>query len=77
MDIDIQNEKINLIQWLTTLDDTKIIQKIIDLRRNETTDWWDSIPELEKESVENGLSNSKEGKLKPNSEAQKIYEKWL
>ena len=38
MEADIQNIKIELIQWLTTLDDKSLIQKIIDLRKNQTKD---------------------------------------
>lgn len=77
MEMNIQNEKIELIQWLTTLEDSALIQKIIELRRNETKDWADEISGSEKESIELGLSDADNGRLKPNSEAKKIYGKWL
>ena len=77
MEIDIQNAKIELIQWLTTLEDSSLIQKIIELRKNETKDWWEDISNVEKKSIEQGLSDANSGKLKPNSEAEKIYGKWL
>jgi vacuolar-type H+-ATPase subunit H len=54
-----------------------LIQKIIELRRNETKDWADEISNQEKESIELGISDADNGRLKPNSEAKKIYGKWL
>ncbi|HUH73898.1 MAG TPA: hypothetical protein VLZ75_05770 [Chitinophagales bacterium] len=77
MEIDIQNKKMELIQWLTTLEDTTLIQKILDLKKNETDDWWNKISDTEKQSIEKGISDANEGKIKSNSEAQKIYGKWL
>jgi len=77
MDIDIQHTKIELIQWLTTLEDRAIIQKIVDLRKNETKDWWSKTSDAEKKSVNQGLADAEQGKLKPNSDAIDIYGKWL
>jgi len=77
MEINIQNAKIELIQWLTTLEDSSLIQKIIELKKNETVDWWDEISDSEKKSIELGISDANNGNLIPNSEAKKIYEKWL
>ena len=77
MEINIQNAKIELIQWLTTLEDSSLIQKIMDLRKNETKDWWNEISDAEKKSIETGISDVDNGKLKPNSDAERIYGKWL
>ena len=77
MEMNIQNAKIELIQWLTTLEDSSLIKKIIELRKSETKDWWNEISDAEKKSIELGLSDADNGKLKPNSEAEKIYGKWL
>jgi len=77
MGANIQNIKIELIQWLTTLDDSSLIQKILDLRKSQTKDWWAEISEAEKISIEKGISDADNGKLNSHSEARKIYEKWL
>jgi len=77
MDINIQNSKIELIQWLTTLNDQSLIEKILDLKKSESKDWWSDISDLEKNSIENGILDAENGKLKSHSEARKIYEKWL
>ncbi len=77
MEANIQNIKIELIQWLTTLDDKSLIQKIIDLRVNQTKDWWDTISDAERKSIEQGIIDADSGKLSSHSEARKVYEKWL
>ncbi len=77
MAMNIQKAKLELIQWLTTLEDTSLIQKIIELRKTESRDWWNDLSEAEKESIKLGMSDAQCGKLKPTSEARKIYEKWL
>jgi hypothetical protein len=71
------NEKLELIQWLSTLEDTSIIKKLIQFRKEETKDWWDSISEEEKKSIEKGISEADNDELKSHSEARKVYGKWL
>lgn len=71
------NEKLELIQWLSTLEDASIIKKLIQFRKEETKNWWNSISEEEKKSIEKGLSEADNKELKPHSEARKLYEKWL
>lgn len=77
MKVNIQDTKIELIQWLTTLEDTVLIQKVVDLMQNETLDWWSEISEAEKISIEKGISDADSGKLNSHDKARKIYEKWL
>lgn len=77
MEFNIHNAKIELIQWLKTLDDISLIQKVMDIKENDTNDWWNELSESEKKSIELGLLDAEKGKLKPNSEAEKIYGKWL
>jgi len=77
MDANIQNTKIELIKWLTNLNNESLIQKIADLKENNSKDWWNEISTNEKSSIDAGLSDAKNGKLGSNSLAKKIYEKWL
>ena len=79
MDIElhIQNKKLELIQWLSTLEDSTLIEKIMELRKRESKDWWNSISENEKQSIEKGLQDAEEGKLNPHTNGRKLYEKWL
>jgi hypothetical protein len=77
VNLNILNQKLELIQWLSTIEDSSIIEKIMDLRKKESKDWWNSISESEKESIELGLKDAESGKLNPHSKARKLYEKWL
>jgi hypothetical protein len=77
MEINIQTTKIDLIRWLTNLEDKFLIQKIVELKIAETADWWNEISEKEKSSIHKGILDSEQGRLNSHSDAQKIYEKWL
>ena len=77
LDFNIETKKLALIQWLTSLNDVSMIDKILELKQKETKDWWNEISDEEKESIEKGLSDAESGNLKPHSEIRKKYEKWL
>ena len=77
IELNILNQKLELIQWLSTIEDSSIIEKIMDLRKEESKNWWNSISESEKESIEKGLNDADAGKLNPHSNARKLYEKWI
>ena len=48
--MNIEAEKLGLIQWLTQLTDETVIKKIIAIR-GEKTDWWDAIDEDERKEI--------------------------
>ena len=75
--LDLLNKKLELIQWLSTVEDRTILEEIMDLRKRQNKDWWNSISENEKEGIEKGLKDAESGKLNPHSSARKLYEKWL
>jgi hypothetical protein len=77
MNAQILNEKLELIQWLSSLEDVSLIKKLVEFRKNETKDFWNSISEEEKRSIEKGISEADSGKLMSHTEARKLYEKWL
>lgn len=77
LELNIQNKKLELIQWLSTIEDSSIIEKIMKLRDQESIDWWNSISDNEKQSIEKGLEDAEAGKLNPHTDARKLYEKWL
>jgi len=77
MAISIQDRKIELISWLVSIEDRSLIEEIVRLKERDEGDWYDEATDSEKKSIESGLSDATEGKLKPNSEAKKIFGKWL
>ncbi len=78
MDIEliIQNKKLELIQWLSTVEDVSLLDKILALRKQEK-DWWETISDDEKAAIEEGIAQADAGNLIPHSEVRKRYEKWL
>ena len=76
-DIKVLDEKLELIQWISTVEDNAIIKKLMKIRNKETKDWWDSISDAEKKSIEKGIMDADNGDVVPHSEARKQYEKWL
>ena len=74
--MNIQAEKLGLIQWLTQLTDENVIAKIKALR-SEKSDWWDDISIEEKTEIEEGLTQADKGEFKSHAEVRKKYEKWL
>ena len=45
IELNLQNKKLELIQWLSSIEDSTIIEKIMELRKEESKDWWNSIAE--------------------------------
>lgn len=77
-DLTIQTKKIELIQWLSTVEDLSILDKVLDLIVNERKkDWWIDTSDIEKKSIEKGINDANSGKLNPHSKAREIYGKWL
>lgn len=70
-------DKLDLILWLTTLEDESIIKKLVEFRRKETKDWREQISEEEKKSINKGIEEADNNEVKPHSEARKVYVKWL
>lgn len=77
MDINFQNKKIELIQWLSTIDDQILIDKLMLLRKKEKADWWNEISLGEKSSIKKGIQDANDGKLNSHLDVKKVYEKWL
>ena len=55
----------------------KLSNKKLQLIQDESLDIRIELSEAEKKSIKLGLSDADEGRLNPNSEAKKIYGKWL
>lgn len=71
----IQERKLELIQWLSLIDDVTLLDKVSNLKEQSSRDWWDEISDAEKESISQGLKDAEAGQFKSHSEARAIYEK--
>ncbi len=77
--MNIQTEKLDLIEWISKLNDKSVIEKIKGIRNNyiHSKDWGDSLNKEEIESIEEGLKDLEEGRVHSHETARKIYEKYL
>jgi hypothetical protein len=77
--MNIQTEKLGLIEWISKLNDTSIIEKLKSIKEDysRSKDWWDSLNREELESIERGLKDLKDGKVHSHETARKVYEKYL
>jgi hypothetical protein len=72
----IETRKLNLINWISRLNNEEMISKIEHLQDNEK-DWWDLIDEQEKSEIEQGLAEIERGETKTHQEVMAKYAKWL
>ncbi len=77
--MNIHIEKLDLIEWISKLNDTSIIEKIQEIRKNyiHSKDWEDTLNQEEIESIEEGLKDMEEGRIHSHETARKVYEKYL
>lgn len=77
--MNIQTEKLDLIEWISKLNDTSIIDKIIKIKEDysKSKDWWAALKKEEIESINRGLKDFEEGKIHSQDSAHSIYEKYL
>ncbi|MEQ9285297.1 MAG: hypothetical protein RIG77_00225 [Cyclobacteriaceae bacterium] len=75
--MDIQAEKLQLIEWIAGLHDTSILKEFITLKRSKEVDWWDEITEEERLEIQEGLTQADKGKVISHEQAMAKYQKWL
>ncbi|MDX2128710.1 MAG: hypothetical protein SFU91_06700 [Chloroherpetonaceae bacterium] len=73
----VSDKKIELIQWLSGLEDTKVIEKLLKIKEEENQEWWDDLTRDEKASIEKGIDDAKLGKVTSHLAVKALYEKWL
>lgn len=74
--MDIQAEKLNLIKWLTSVDEPSVIKQLIALKKKQQVDWWDEISDEEKTAIEEGLAQADRGDILSHEEVMTRYQKW-
>lgn len=71
--MNIQAEKLNLIEWISQLSDYSIIDRLKEVKRRSE----EQQDQAELDSVKRGLKDFEEGRVYSNETASKIYEKYL
>ena len=77
--MNIQLEKLGLIEWIARLNDSRMIEKLKNLKDEyaHSVDWWDQLSKEEIESIDRGLKDIDEGRIHTHDSAKKVYEKYL
>lgn len=77
--MNIQTEKLGLIEWISRLNDKSILEKLRKIKDDYTSskDWSDSLQEEELESINRGLKDFEEGRIHTHETAREKYEKYL
>ncbi len=70
----LDSHKLNIIQWITNLEDFAIIRQLEEFKARNSNQ---TIDKAEEQSVLTGIKDAQDGRLNPHSEAYKIYGKWL
>ncbi len=67
--------KLELIEWLTKLDDYETIQylKIVKDSKDKHSDWWDDLTDEQKEGVQRGLNDIDKGNVISHEEVKSKY----
>ncbi len=65
----IATKKLQLIEWITQMEDETMIGYLIGLlEAREAGDWWEIIPQADKESILRGIEDVKNGHVIPAAE---------
>jgi predicted transcriptional regulator len=77
--MNIQTEKLELIEWISKLKDTSVIDRLREIKNShkESEDWWNQLDEEERASIDRGLKDFEEGRTHSHETARNIYEKYL
>ena len=74
--MDIQVEKLHLIEWLAGLNNTTVLKQFIALKKEQEKDWWNQISGEEKSEIEEGLAQANKGEVVTHKEVMAKYKKW-
>lgn len=73
--MNIQSEKLDIIQWLASINDSKIIKQFMLLKRSNEERTSINLSDEEKNAVEKGLASIKEGRFKLHDEVREATQK--
>ncbi len=67
--------KLELIEWLTKLEDNETINYLKVVKDNNIThnDWWNDLTEEQKSGIERGLRDVDSGRVVPHDTVKKKY----
>ena len=67
--------KLELIEWLTKLDDQDTINylKVVKDSSSDDSDWWNTLSDNQKQGIEAGLKDIEEGRVTDHEDVKRKY----
>ena len=66
--------KLELIQWLTSVEDKQILQSLFRFKSmQENTDWWDNLSDNQLKEIQKGIEDIKNNKTVSNKSVWQKY----
>ncbi len=66
--------KLELIEWLTKLEDDNTIEYLKIIKDSDSTeDWWNELSAEQRQGIERGLKDIDEGRVVPHEEVRLKY----
>ena len=72
MNTNTTSQKLDLIHWITELNDISILAQVNAIKENAI-----AVSHSELQSIERGLKDFQQGKVTSHAQVKKRYEKWL
>ena len=67
--MNIESRKINLINWISTIQEDSILEKVEKIQK-EKTDWWETLSDKDKKAINEGLDQLDRGEHLTQSEVR-------
>ncbi len=77
MNSELLSLKLDLINWISSLDDLDILNSIKELQNGKQVDWWEDLSSAQKDLINKGLEDVKEGRIHSHNEVTKLFDKWI
>lgn len=74
--MNIETRKLNIISWVSHLQDESILSRIENLQAQKQ-DWWALLCDEEKAEIEEGMNQADRGETKTTEGVLSKYKKWL
>jgi predicted transcriptional regulator len=74
--MDLQIEKLNILQTIINSNDEGLIMDVKALLANRKDDWFDQLSEEQQKDILDGLAQADRGETVTNNEVVKLFGKW-
>jgi hypothetical protein len=74
--MNIQAEKLNLLQTIMNTDDEGLIMDVKAFLSGRKADWFDELSDEQQKDVMEGLAEADRGETVPHAEVVKLFGKW-